>query len=301
MMTETARKSLYAQCLNREFDPLLIRLREIPPEEMDGNLLQLVLMQSCRWAHIGCIDFIWNKYVRRHNSMLVSPRILCEMGQIALGEGKSFIPLELYKYYKRTYGATLRGQGESELSVQCEYDLLRIKVEMFAKTALDRSFREKWKVFLEDMDHTLPVGYHFSFKDFPELISSYHDEYVEGKREQIGMTEFLFQDKNITVMNPTTLPLLLNIILIQNGISLDSRIGLFQKFYRVHPSLSMNDSILIMVHECTDDAYRLFELFIYINQIDTHILKQLPANAREQICDKLKDTSYANRVTELIN
>lgn len=310
VMTSELRRSLYAQCLNRDFDLLLPRLRQIPAEDMDYNLIQLVLRQSCKWDHMECINFIWYKYVRRNNSMLIEPNVLCEIGQIALSEGKSFIVRDLYTYYTHYYGKRWRTVNQREFTYW-EYELLRIKTEMFAKTIINKDFSEKWKVFLKDMDNYLPTYCKFSFRDFPELINSYREHYYQNNTNQninksskdnsseILMSKYLFQDKDINVKNETTLPLLLNIILLQNNIHLDKRINLFKTFYNIHPKLSAEESILILVHEC--DAYRVYELLNHLLTNNQDILYNLPLYLSQRIQDKLKGTTLKHKLSKYIS
>ena len=307
VMTTELRRSLYAQCLNREFDLLLPRLRQIPLEDMDYNLVQLVLRQSCKWGHMGCIDFIWYKYVRRNDSMLIEPSILCEIGEVALGEGKSFIPRDLYTYYKHYYGKLWRKINPREFTYW-EYELLRIKTEMFAKTTINRNFSEKWKVFLKDMDNYLPNYCEFSFRDFPELVNSYHEHYNQNNNKigdynnhsdnEILMSKYLFQDKEIIVKNETTLPLLLNIILLQNDIHLDNRINLFNSFYSIHSRLPAEDSILILIHEC--DVYRVCELLDYLLTSHKDILNKLSQYLIQKIKKRLNGTTLEYKFSKYI-
>lgn len=314
VMTSELRRSLYAQCLNREFNLLLPRLRQIPSEDMDYTLIQLVLRQSCKWGHMGCINFIWYKYVRRNNSMLIEPNILCEMGQVALGEGKSFMVRDIYTYYTHYYGKLWRRINPREFTYW-EYELIRIKTETFAKTTINKDFSEKWKVFLKDMDNYLPTYCKFSFRDFPELINSYHEHYYQNNKDhninkrnnnhsnsnsnEILMSEYLFQDKDIIVKNETTLPLLLNIILLQNNIHLDKRINLFNSFYDIHPRLPAEESLSILVHEC--DAYRVYELLDHLSTNHQDILYNLPSYLVKRIQDKLKGTTLAHKLSKYIS
>nr|AAB82602.1 Pet122p [Kazachstania servazzii] len=295
VMTNQLRKELYAQCLNREFDKLLPTLRQISVEEMDYSLLQLTLQQSCRWGHIECIDFIWYKYVKRHNSMLIEPKTLCSIGQIALGEGKSFIASDLLGYYKGIYGKGWHDLRPGEF-VKWEYELLRIKIEMFAKTALNRSFSEKWKVFLQDIDNALPASCEYNYKDFPHLVKSYETDQsmTSGK---ISMLNYLFQDKDISVTNKTTLPLLLNIILLQNEFALDTRLNLFKRFFTTHPSLPILDSIEIMIHEC--DGYRICELLDFVSSLQSNNLtKLIPSHIKNKIKKKLQQSTLEYKLNQ---
>ncbi|KAG0667078.1 hypothetical protein C6P44_001880 [Monosporozyma unispora] len=293
LMSNDLKRELYAQCLNRQFDKLLPTLRQISVEEMDYPLLQLALQQGCRWGHMESIDFIWYKYVKRHNSLLIEPQTLCSMGQIALGEGKSFIAADLYGYYKSIYGKLWREFRPREF-IQWEYELLRIKVEMFAKTAVNRSFSEKWKVFLQDIDHVIPTYCEYSYRDFHYLRKSY--ELQKGKS---NMLDYLFEDKEITVTNETTLPLLLNIILLQNEMAPDTRLNLFKRFYTMHSTLPIIDSIEIMAHEC--NGYRICEVLDFVSTIQTGnstLSKLIPSHIKARIEKKLRDSSLEYKLNQ---
>lgn len=308
-MTNGLRKTLYTACLNREFDTVLKTLRTTSLDEVDHNLVQLLLMQGCRWAHVETIDFVWYKYVRRNESLLITPNMLCSMGNIAITYNKPFIPRDLYNYYLKWYGHGLRQSNLNE-HFKWEYELLRIKVEMFSKSIGGNvAFREKWKVFLEDMDHRLPSECQFRFRDFPQLIKSYRKEYHTGvphigingsNINEIGMAEYLFEDKKIAVINKTTLPLLLNIILIQDWIPLDNRINLFQKFYLTHPTLPFQDSLQILLHE--SDPYRLCELVDFtVNSIGESPWNDIiNIQLRNEIQQKLQGTSLKYKLDKYI-
>ncbi|CCK71227.1 Pet122p KNAG_0G01690 [Huiozyma naganishii CBS 8797] len=248
------RRRLYANCLNRNFDEVLAEVREIPFESMDYNFLKVYLAKSCQWGHTESVNHIWYKYVVRKNTLLVDPELLCSIGNLAIYDRKNFMPNDIYKYYVKHYG-----REETPKNSQWRYELLRIKTESFARTTSTKTnFREKWKVFLQDMDNCLPLITRFRVRDFPNLVESYRDETQDGKDL---MVEYLFEEKMVAVKNPYSLPMLLNFMLLETSFSADLKMSLFKRFFTVHQFLPKEDSVMILVRACSNDAYRLNDLF----------------------------------------
>lgn len=250
-LSQVSRKALYLDCLNRRFDNVLEVVRSIPRKEMDYAFLQTYLARSCQWGHMESVSYIWYRYVVQSNVMTIKASLLCDIGNLSLNEGKHFIASRLHQYFLKLYGKSLTGDERQSL----EYELLRIKVESFAKGTMDKtSFREKWKVFLEDIDHRLPATMVFRARDFPNLGRSLRHE----DNEQL-MT-LLFGQNKIDIRNTSTGPLLLNLIMMYSPQTTGSKITLFESFYDSHRLLNYSDTLTILSRLCRDDQYTLGKL-----------------------------------------
>lgn len=277
---DAARKALYLDCLNRKFDDVLKAVRNIQASDMDYAFLQLYLSRSCQWGHISSVTHIWDKYVLRSNMLVVKPSLLCEIGNLALNEGKHFLPPQLYQHYVRFFARSMPGEGGQQI----EYELLRIKTESFAKGTMDKTrFREKWKVFLEDIDHHLPPTIGLRVRDFPYLSQSIKSEDSET------LLQLLFNQNKLDFKNRTTAPLLLNMIIMRSPQSIEAKIGLFEKFHEIHRSLNYDDTLTILFRLCKGDGYRLSKLWQFAEKQG---LTPLSSVASKAFKEGIKDTEY---------
>ena len=256
-LTTASKNKILCNCLNRNFDLALKEIRAVPTTEMDHHLIQTCLIRSCYWGHIASVDYIWYKYVMQLHSLVIRPELLCDIGNLAIQEEKYFLPEHIYMYYKTVYGNNAQG-----LRWEDEYKLLKNKMEGFAKGTMEKTtFKEKWKVFLEDLDNYLPKDTVFRVRDFPYLTKS-----VVGAADSDLLYSILFNENKLTIANPSTLTLLLNMILLQSEWAIEFRISTFKKFLSVYKSLNADyrDSLLILFHECQGNAYRLSEVTKYV-------------------------------------
>lgn len=280
-LSEATRNTLYLDCMNRKFDDVLRVVRSTSANEMDYAFLQLYLSRSCQWGHIASVTHIWDKYVLRLKMMTVHPSLLCEIGNLALNEGKHFLPPQIYHHYVKFFSGTMPIDEEQRI----EYELLRIKVESFAKgTMLKTRFREKWKVLLEDMDHHLSSAMELRVRDFPYLTKS-----VQLEDNEMLM-KLLFDQNKLDIKNRSTAPLLLNIILSQPQQSIESKISLFEKFYDTHRSLKYDDTLTILFRLCKGDGYRLSKLG---QMVEEKGLNPLSSVALRAFTNGIKDTEYS--------
>ncbi|CCF56537.1 hypothetical protein KAFR_0B02390 [Kazachstania africana CBS 2517] len=261
-MTDDVRRRLFLGCLNREFDVVLAETRKIPTREMDYNFLQVYLSRSVQWGHVDSVDFIWHKYVMRNPILLIKPEILCQMSNLCLYADRRFIPEQIYSYFDKVY----RGHIEEEEYLNWKFELLRSKVEAFARgTGMKTEFSEKWKVFLEDIENELPKNVVYRIRDFPHLTKG-----VKTKKDRDTLQDLLFtDDRRITIKNSSTLPLLLNILLLQSEIYLSDKLSLFMKFFESHTSLLFDDSVAILLKLCREqgqNSYEFAQLTSYIRQ-----------------------------------
>ncbi|SMN21687.1 similar to Saccharomyces cerevisiae YER153C PET122 Mitochondrial translational activator specific for the COX3 mRNA, acts together with Pet54p and Pet494 [Maudiozyma saulgeensis] len=276
-MSEDVRKQLYVGCLNRNFDSVLTKIRPMPTNEMDYGFLQLYLVESCFWGHMESVDYIWHKYVMNNQILIIRPHILCAIGNLALTNQKFFVTKQIYEYFERLYGS----QIYDETMLHWKYELLRIKIESFASgTGVSTSFSEKWKIFLEDVDHNLPITTAFHVRDFPHMIKALASDLQQGSMTEENILEMLFTEKKISIKNPSTLPLLLNLILLQPTFSKTFKFDLFRKFYETHPQLNHDDSLIILFKLLKGDDYNLSQLVTFATQLDNGKLRLTPQASR---------------------
>ena len=295
-MSEDVRKQLYVQCLNREFDKVLSQVRRIPVNEMDYGFLQLYLTRSCIWGHMESADYIWHKYVIKNHVLVIRPHVLCELGNLALANDKFFVTKQIYEYFRKMYGT----KRYDVILLKWKYELLRIKIESFAKgTGESSTFSEKWKVFLEDMDSDLPVTTKISVRDFPNLGKALHHDIEIGNVTEPILLDMLFTEKKLSVKNPSTLPLLLNLVLLQPTFSSSFKLGLFKRFYGFHPQLDHDDSLIILCRLLKGDGYNLSEIIDFASKLDEGNL-QLSTQAAKLLIEGIKDTSYSFKLNEHI-
>ncbi|QLL34956.1 hypothetical protein HG536_0H03310 [Torulaspora globosa] len=247
-LSQATRNALYLDCLNRKFDKVLKTVRSIPPKDMDYAFLQTYLARSCHWGHMASVSYIWYRYVLRSNVLIIKASLLCDIGNLSLNEGNHFIPAQLHEYFSRIYGKSLPIEERQSL----DYELSRIKVESFAKGTINKTnFREKWKVFLEDIDHRFPSNMTFRARDFPNLGRSLRHE------ENDLLMVLLFGQNKIAIHNASTGPLLLNLILMYSPQNASFKISLFEKFYNAHRLLNYDDTVTILLQLCKGDPYNL--------------------------------------------
>ncbi|CCE63071.1 hypothetical protein TPHA_0D04370 [Tetrapisispora phaffii CBS 4417] len=255
-MSEDLRSQLYVQCLNREFDAALENFKSIPVNEMDYSLLKLYMNNSCQWGHFPSIQYIWYKYVMRNQALLIEPSLLCDMANMCVAENQSFMPNQIYMYYKKYYYKDQLSQSLPNNS-QIEYELLKAKVESFAKTSkVGTLFQEKWYLFVKEMDNYLSPQVIFKVRDFPLLTESLRDLNIAD------LKQLLFTNGNIDIKNNSTPALLLNMSLLQPNEIFDDQIKfqLFKRFKEEFPALSLTDSVKILHHKFKDNMYLIQQL-----------------------------------------
>lgn len=282
-LSDAQRKDILLDCLNNKFDKVLSTIRKIAPADMDYSILQTILSRGCYHGHIESVSHIWYKYVRREKSLIVSPPLLCEIGTLALNEGKYYLPKQLHYHFKLFFGP----ESNSSLGQYTEYELLRIKVESFAKgTSSSTNFREKWKVFLEDVDHHFPPDFRLSVWDYPHLARSI----PQGDDDRI--VKMLFTEDQIEIVNNHTLPLLLNMILLQKQHSIERKFNLFRRFHQFCPTLKYDDTLTILLRQCelACDGYRMNVLLEYVQD---NKMPQLCRKASEIMLRARKQTNHA--------
>lgn len=290
-ISEDVRKGLYIRCLNREFDQVLSEIRGIPKQEMDYGFLQLYLAKSCQWGHIESVDYLWHKYVLSNHVLVIRPHILCAMSSLALANDKHFIPEQIYQYFIELYG----NDTNEDVYLQWKYELLRLKIESFASGTADKtSFSEKWKVLLQDMDQILPISTHFHVRDFPYLIRS-----VRKDISQDTLVKMLFSQLSINIKNPSTLPLLLNIILLQPQFTKTFKLNLFKNFIETHSQMQYDDSLMILFKLLQQDGYNLSQLIDIMTKQFNNKTELLLSNVTSRLLiEGIRDTEYHYRLQE---
>lgn len=247
-------RKLYMQCLNLEFDAVLSQVRVTPPEQLSHSFLQLYLAKSCQYAHAPSVVYLWNKYVLNKSQLVVKPDLLCDMGAIALHSGHHFIPQRLLTHYNLHH--TPKGGFVVD---SYSYELSRLKVESFAKsTGHSKLFRERWKVFLEDIDNKFPVNNNYRIRDYMYLAKSIETTPEDKLRHVVDL---LFQSKKIVVKNPTSMSLLLNIVLSYPSLSISHKFAIFGQFMDIMGvGMQMDDTVAILSDSVKSDRLQLEEL-----------------------------------------
>ncbi|CUS21238.1 LAQU0S02e09186g1_1 [Lachancea quebecensis] len=254
LLSADVRRGLFARCLNLEFDSLLTDIRKLPLDRLEESFLQLFLVKSVQHAHIPSVDFLWYRFVMGRKVLMVKPQLLCGIGAVALHGSKPFIPRQLCMHFEKFY-------GDKDGLDQYRQELLRIKVESFAKSAGSSiSFREKWKVFLEEIDKNVDETCVLRVRDFPYLAES------AANADRDLLAQLLFEENKIAIKNRWTLPLLLNLVLLQPRLDADFKTRIFSTFYETHKSLDYADSICILFQSLQNDIYRSTKLMQFLNE-----------------------------------
>lgn len=273
------RKELYFNCMNRRFDSVLESLRVINKDTVDYNFLQICLAQSCAWGHTKSIDYIWYKYVMRNRNLILSPELLVRMSNVALGDHKLFMPSQICQYFKDVYRSDKMKRHKNYN--MWLYELLRIKVESFACGTMNKTqFREKWKIFIEDMDNDLPTTYCFHVRDFPYLTKGFNPNI---HLEQ--MNDLLYNEQRLIVKNPSSLPMLLNILLLNSKLDISTKLQVFESFKDTHKTLNFADSLLILSKECENDIYSLCRLIRLFDEKEMASLPPITIRRVKQVFD----------------
>ncbi|SCW04312.1 LAFE_0H10770g1_1 [Lachancea fermentati] len=284
-LTVDVRKRLFAKCLNREFDTLLEEVRSIPIKTLEESFLSLYLTKSVQYAHVPSIDYLWYRCIIRHNLLVVKPQILCDIGNIALQENKFFMVEQLYKHFTIFH-------SKCRSSEAYKLELLRYKVESFAKgTGDSTTFQEKWKVFIEDIDHQISPEWPLSVHNFPYLTSALEDH---GRELPL---QLLLSEKKLSIRNKWTLPVLLNMIMLHKNVDQEFKMNLFQLFHQRHKHLNYDETLTILFRNCKDEPYRASSLMDFVKKNGlslTHL-------AAKFFLRSIQGTEYSFRSADYIN
>ncbi|CCH59034.1 hypothetical protein TBLA_0B01900 [Henningerozyma blattae CBS 6284] len=191
--------------------------------------------------------FVWYKYVVRSGALTLKPWQLSVLGNMSVAADNYFIPPATVKYYERF--------GKVNGSTEYEYFIRRNKVEAFAKGTLEKTqFREKWKVFIQDMDNVLPPTVEYKVQDFPWLVTSLKYQIAT----EAVLKKLLFGvGTKIQVHNKSSYSLLLSIILLQDLITIDSKVQIFETFAKLHRKVDLADHYKILNKICKKDKFLL--------------------------------------------
>lgn len=247
-------KLLIRQCLNQEFEPLLVTVRTIPKLDLNKHFLQLYLSQAIKFGHLPSVTYLFNKFVVKYSYLMIRPDLLVDISNLMVKNNKNgFLDL-IWNHYQKFY------RYES-VNDDIKYQLLKNKIEEYAMRPNDLTcFRKKWYKFIKELDNVL-VDYPINVWDFPYLTSS-----LENTNEDL-LWKLLFDDYNKGTFNQYTMPLLLNMILLQNHISQESKFLLFQHFIKISTcegSVHLQDTLLILFKIC--DELKRFELINIVKE-----------------------------------
>lgn len=294
--TGDTRKELYMRCLNRDFDSVLSTLRKLPDEQLDYEFLHIYLERSCQWGHMASVDYLWHRYVLDSKVLVVRPHLLVQMGNLALASNRLFVTQQIYRYFEELYG---KNAYDDEAALRWKYELLRIKVESFARGTLESTtFREKWKVLLEDMDQVLPTSTVLSVRDFPYLREALKYALATGSMDVPALDEMLFTETKISIRNSSTLPLLLNLALAQGHFSPPAKVDLFKRFFSSHPQLPYDDSLCVLARQFRSDGYSLAQILDFVTTLHPEGKITTSPVARRLLTSGLSDSEYSYKLQE---
>nr|CAA30439.1 unnamed protein product [Saccharomyces cerevisiae] len=167
LVTTDVRSRILLSSLNGKMSDALALLRQQQQTSVDVELLHTMLARAAALAHADTIAYMWYQHVMPRR-LPVEGRLLCEMAGVALYQDRLFLPAQFLQHYQ-AMNRDRRTSPEDEL---IEYELRRIKVEAFARgTMHSTALREKWKVFLQEMD-TLPGQPPLRLRDFPQMTKA---------------------------------------------------------------------------------------------------------------------------------
>ena len=196
------RSQILLNSLNGDMPGALALLRQQKQTSMDVELLHTMLARAAALAHANTIAYIWYQHVMPRR-LAVEGRLLCDMAGVALHQDKLFLPAQFLQHYQ----TMTHHRCTNPESQMIEFELRRVKVEAFARgTMHSTALREKWKVFLQEMD-TLPGRPPLRLRDFPQLVTSMG--IATGEREEQAAALELFERQRLVVKNEWSLPLLL--------------------------------------------------------------------------------------------
>lgn len=215
-------------------DSVLTRLRGLSISKTNAIFLKKFLDDSLKNKYFLGARYVWYKYVMRSNSIVFTEQELCQLGGLSIENNNSFIPYQICKYYYKFYSK------RKYRNIACEYIIKKNKVEAFAMGTFSKTqFREKWKVFVMDLDNKLPVNVVFNVHDFPFLTKSL--AYQESREKVIHNIVFS-QDKKYQVRNKSSLVLILNMVLLQEDIPIPKKFEFFEEIEKNYKTLDFSSS-----------------------------------------------------------
>lgn len=246
---------LTRKCLSGQLRELLVEAKEHPIKQFDRTFLQLYLSQATRYSHWPSIDFIWNRFVQKRQLLVVKPNVLCDIAKLSQFENKVGFTRSLLLHYNKFY----RFERGLEWD-RYKYRLLNVHIEMYSRKTFPRvSFKRKWHAFVTEVDNVL-VQYPMSVWDWPNITYS-----LENVPMSV-MTKWLFNDCKEGVLNDTSIPMLLNMILLQNHVTDTEKLQLLKEFLlkvNCDPSTHLQTTVQIFVHVCNatvaSDAAKLLK------------------------------------------
>lgn len=236
------------KCLRGNLGEVLREVRKVPKESIDKSFMQFYLAQSTKYVHWPSISFIWNTFVVRRELMVVRPNILADIAKISVHENKYGFTRTVLRHYNRYYISQrgIRWDGY-------RYLLLNAHIEIYAKRPNTKAnFKKKWHAYIVELDNEL-THYPVSVYDFPNLTTSMRDIPIER------LKKWLLNDCKEGSMNPYSMPMFLNMILLQPHVSGAEKIDVFKEFVQktsVDLSRYLQDSVQILFHECDGVSMR---------------------------------------------
>ncbi|CAG99078.1 Pet122p [Kluyveromyces lactis] len=238
--------AMIKSCVRGEFSDVLKELRSTPRDCMNRTFLQFYLGQSTKYAHWPSISFIWNRFVVRRDLLVVKPSVLADIAKISMHNGKYGFTETLLKHYNRYYASHTGVRWDGY-----RYMLLNAHIEMYAKKPnREVNFKKKWHAYISEIDNTL-IRYPISVFDFPNMTASLNGINIDR------LKKWLLVDCKEGSLNQHSMPMFLNMILLQSHVTPTEKIELFRDFLArssVDPSQYLQESLQILAHDCSNDA-----------------------------------------------
>ncbi|AAS54632.1 AGR142Cp [Eremothecium gossypii ATCC 10895] len=257
-VTGSTQRAIVKQCLNRNFDEVLQKLRLMPLQECSVSFLQIYLARAVQEGHVASVDYVWNRFVQRAGVLVVRPDVLCDLGNLMFFSGSFGILDSVWRHYNKFYRSEQGAEWDDY-----RYHLLRLRIEGYAtRSTSGTAFPKKWRKLLEDLDRSLPA-YPFSVWDFPQLKQSL------GGLEERNLARWVIKALR-GVQNEHTSTLLLNMTLQQPHLDRDAKLRLFRWFVgRRHCSAdALNETIHLLARRLQKDEYTELRAFLSQMGID---------------------------------
>ncbi|CDO94140.1 unnamed protein product [Kluyveromyces dobzhanskii CBS 2104] len=238
--------TLAKNCQRGDFSNVLNAMRSIPNDRINKPFLQFYLGQSTKCAHWPSVSFIWNRFVVRRDLLIVKPSVLADIAKLSMHYEKYGFTESLLKHYNRYYAFRkgIRWDGY-------KYMLLNAHIEMYAKKPNEEvNFKKKWHAFIIEIDNAL-IRFPISAFDFPNLTTSLNGIHLKRIRK------WLLVDCKEGSLNQNSMPMFLNMVLLQPHVTPTEKIEVFREFIAkcsVNPTLHLQESLQILAHECSNDA-----------------------------------------------
>lgn len=248
MITNQIRKQLYLNCLNHNFKDVFKTVKKLPPMEIDKNVLELWLRESCLAKDAFSVQYIWYRYMMRQQiNMYIKPSMLYKMSQLGIENNQKFISGHIYEYFNKYYSNDTKFKN-------WQLKLLILKLDSQMKFS-QLPFIIKWKLVYRDLRNVKFQDQTLHITDFPNLVKSYD--------KTVNIDVFLRHSTqgNVNYKKNQSLKILfLNCILLQESVSPSKKMFIFEQILKKNPKVQYDDSIKILKELFNNDPHRLDQL-----------------------------------------